>query len=429
MEDENMIKSAQAFLFSGRSISAGPLCLALLLAGGCRPAAPDSAGSPIGRVTTTADGTTAPVEKECCKEGSATYPPSSTGPTLPAAPKLPDVPLRTQRGNSVHFYQDLVRGRVVAINFVFTTCQGICPPLGTNFAAISRRMHDRFGDEFALISVTVDPVHDGPEELDAWSRKFDGDPAWTLVTGEKRDVDQLLKALGVYSADKTQHSPFLLIGDETSGKWARLHGLTSPEKVAETLETMLQARKVAARVAEAAENTSARQYFTDVILQGQEGRPLRLYTDLMRGKVVVVQSFFCSCRAACPSLVTKFTKIQERFRNRMGKDLHLLSISVDPERDSPEVLKAYAQRIGAGPGWFFLTGPNQDVEFALQKFGQKVESRDNHSNLFVIGNNRTGLWKKAMGLSNDEAIIDVVASVLDDPGESESTPPDAKAGQ
>jgi len=340
---------------------------------------------------------------------------SAKAPAVAAPPHLLDVPLRTHRGDDVHFYSDLVRGKVVAINFVFTTCKGVCPSLGANFAALSLRMRDRPVKDFALISVSVDPVNDGPEQLAEWSRGFKRDPAWTLVTGEKRNVDRLLKALGVYSADKLQHSPFILIGDEESGTWSRLYGLTAPEKVAEALETLLDHR-APAHNSESRENAAARHYFSDVELVCQDGQKRRLYTDLMRGKVVVVQSFFCSCKAACPALVSNFTAIQKRFENRMGKDLHLLSISVDPEMDTPAKLKEYADRIGAGPGWFFLTGPKKNVNLALLKFGQKVESRDNHSNLFIVGNEATGLWKKAMGLSAPESLIEIVAGVLDDPG-------------
>src|SRR5262249_4730355 len=154
------------------------------------------------------------------------------------------------------------------------------------------------------------------------------DPGWTLVTGEKRDVDRLLKGLGVYSADKNQHSPFILLGDDTAGVWSRLHGMTSPAKVAEVLDGMLRhhrsTTKGSSTAPEARSNAAAHRYFTDVTLVSQEGKHLRLYSDLMCGKVVVVQVFFCSCRGACPVMVSNFTKIQEKFPDRMGKDLHLL---------------------------------------------------------------------------------------------------------
>jgi protein SCO1 len=385
--------------------------LALILISGCR----DDAAGPSKPDGQSASTVASADEADCCKSPPApVVAEPSTSATVANPPQIPDVTLRTHRGDSVRFYSDLVRGKVVAINFIFTTCKGVCPPLGVNFAALSRRMRDRLGKDLELISISVDPVNDGPEQLASWSRRFDPDPAWTLVTGEKGDVDRLLKALGVYSADKAQHSPFILLGDEATANWSRLHGLTAPEKVSEEITKLLNLR--AASTPAPKENQGAHRYFTDVELVSHDGGSKRLYTDLLKGKVVVVQSFFCSCKAACPALVTNFSAIQERFKDQMGRDLRLLSISVDPERDTPAKLKEYADRVRAGPGWYFLTGKKSNVELALQKFGQKVDSPDNHSNLFVIGNDATGLWKKAMGLSNPASLLEIVASVLHDPG-------------
>jgi cytochrome oxidase Cu insertion factor (SCO1/SenC/PrrC family) len=397
------------------------MSLALLLTIGCghEPAGPVELGPAPRASLAAAPGPQEPESQaDCCEpETPAEVATATEG---AAHPQLPDIPLVTHRGAAVHFHRDLVRGRVVALNFIFTSCKGVCPPLGTNFAALSHRMRDHLGKDLAMISVSVDPVNDTPDRLAEWSRRFDPDPGWTLVTGRKHDVDRLLKALGVYAADKTQHSPFILLGDESSGTWSRLHGLTPPARVATTLEAMLLRHRpgpsAPSGATEPRVNESAQRYFTDVVLVDQDGHELRLYSDLMRGKVVVIQSFFCSCKAACPKLVSNFMAIQERFRDRMGKDLHLLSISVDPTRDTVDTLRAFARRNGAGPGWYFLTGRQENVELALHKFGQKVDAPDNHSNLFMIGNDATELWKKAMGLAQTEDLIQVVASVLDDPG-------------
>jgi cytochrome oxidase Cu insertion factor (SCO1/SenC/PrrC family) len=331
--------------------------------------------------------------------------------------EVPDVPLVDQDGKPVRFYTDLVKGRVVAVNFIFTTCKGICPPLGANFAALSRRL----GQDFALISVSVDPSTDTPERLRRWSQGFEPGPRWTLVTGEKQEVDRLLKALGVFAADKTNHSPFLLINDGTGGPWTRLHGLTSPVKVAEQLEKRLAARSrrtgeesATSESRESFDNPTARRYFTNVSLVDQRGEELRLYDDLLRGQAVVIQTFFCSCRGACPPLVGNMSKIQERFLDRLGKDLRLLSITVDPLNDTPDQMKEYADRLHAKPGWYFLTGREADVQQALRRLGQQVETKEQHSNIFLVGNDRTGLWKKALGLAKLEDLFHVVESVLDD---------------
>jgi protein SCO1/2 len=135
---------------------------------------------------------------------------------------------------------------------------------------------------------------------------------------------------------------------------------------------------------------------------------------MLQDKVVVINSFFSSCTDSCPAMSGTLAKIQDWLGDRLGRDAFIVSISVDPERDTPPVLKEYAQRFKARPGWSFLTGKPQDVEIVLQKLGQYVDAREDHLNVFIIGNERTGLWKKAFGLAKPADIIKVVDSVLSD---------------
>ncbi|MCI0417861.1 MAG: SCO family protein [Acidobacteria bacterium] len=96
---------------------------------------------------------------------------------------IPDVVLLNQRGEQVRFYSDLVKNKVVAINFIFTTCTTICPPMGVHFSKLQKLMGKRAGRDFHLISISVDPVTDTPQRLKAWGEKFDAGPGWTLLTG------------------------------------------------------------------------------------------------------------------------------------------------------------------------------------------------------------------------------------------------------
>jgi protein SCO1/2 len=168
---------------------------------------------------------------------------------------------------------------------------------------------------------------------------------------------------------------------------------------------------------QAAGESPAQKYFGDVRLTNQDGKEMRLYSDLIKDKVVVIDVMFTSCTGVCPVMSSTFAKIQSRLGDRLGKDVHLISISVDPVNDTPAKLKEYAGRFGAKPGWYFLTGPKENVDAALRKLGQYVENREAHQNLFLIGNDRTGLWKKALGLAKPEEIFPVVDSVLNDKGE------------
>lgn len=164
----------------------------------------------------------------------------------------------------------------------------------------------------------------------------------------------------------------------------------------------------------AAEQTPSHKYFTDVQLINQNGESMRLYSDLLKGKVVVINSFFATCPGACLPLGRNLQKIQQALGLHVGKDVHIISISVDPVVDTPARLKEYAKKLQAGPGWYFLTGEKQNVDFALNKIGHFVESKENHLNIFVIGNERTGLWKKAFGLAKSDELIKIVESVLND---------------
>jgi protein SCO1 len=165
----------------------------------------------------------------------------------------------------------------------------------------------------------------------------------------------------------------------------------------------------------APEPSAAHRYFGDIPLVDQHGRTHRLYSDLIAGRIVVIDFMYTECGDACPMMSSTFEKIQTRLGDRVGKDVLLLSFSVDP-KDTPAKLKEYAARFHAGPGWYFLTGDKANVEAALRKLGGQVEKREGHTNLFILGNEPTGLWKKAFGLADPAEVMKVVDSVVNDRG-------------
>ncbi len=325
--------------------------------------------------------------------------------------KVPDVSLFDQDGKPVRFYSDLVRGKVVMINFVFTSCTTICPPMGATFGKLQQLLGDRAGRDVHLISVSVDPSTDSPPRMKEWGKKFGAGPGWTLVTGDRETVVQLLKALGVYTPNINDHTPLVLAGNDPRGEWTRAYGLAAPAKLLELLDRLAAPAAAAASTGPAAGN-----YFGEIPLVNQEGQTMRLYSDLIQGKTVVIDFMFTSCTGACPVMSNNFAKIQDWLGDRLGKDVHLISVSVDPVNDTPAKLKEYAARYKARPGWYFLTGTKENIDAALRKLGNYVETPEAHQNLFIIGNERSGLWKKAFGLAQPDALIPVVKSVLEDKG-------------
>ncbi|HEX5885527.1 MAG TPA: SCO family protein [Pyrinomonadaceae bacterium] len=158
----------------------------------------------------------------------------------------------------------------------------------------------------------------------------------------------------------------------------------------------------------------AQKYFTDTMLLDQNGEAFRFYTDLVKGKTVIINSFFATCPGSCLPMNRNLEKVQQALGDRLGKDAHIISISVDPTMDTPTLLKAYAKKLNARPGWYFVTGDKANVDLILKKLGQFVEAKQDHTNIFIIGNERTGLWKKAFGLAKSEELIKVVDSVIND---------------
>jgi protein SCO1/2 len=166
----------------------------------------------------------------------------------------------------------------------------------------------------------------------------------------------------------------------------------------------------------------AQKYFSDITLVNQDGQPVHFYSDLLKDRVVVINAFFATCQGSCLPMNRNLEKVQEAFSDRMGKDLFIISISVDPELDTPANLKEYAKKLNAAPGRLFITGKKENINWALYRLGQYVSYREQHTNIFIVGNERTGLWKKVFGLAKADEIIKAVESVLNDPSKLGSEP-------
>ena len=156
------------------------------------------------------------------------------------------------------------------------------------------------------------------------------------------------------------------------------------------------------------------KYFTNTELIDQSGRKLRFYEDVLKGKVVVINPFHTTCKSTVPVMNGNIQKIGDAFPANLGKDLFFVSITVDAETDTPSAINAYAKQVKAKPGWLFLTGTKDNVSIVLKKLGLYVEDKESHSTLLLIGNDSTGLWKKALGLAKSDELIPIVRTVLED---------------
>jgi protein SCO1/2 len=170
-----------------------------------------------------------------------------------------------------------------------------------------------------------------------------------------------------------------------------------------------------------AELSPAAKYFPDAVLVNQNGEEMQFYSDLVQGKVVVINTIFTTCTGICPVMSKTYTRLQDHLGERLGRDVHLISISVDPENDTPERLKAFGDAFGAREGWYLLTGEKKNIDLVLYKLGHYVEEKESHTAIMLMGNESTGLWKKAFGLADSEELATILDSVLNDTLQAEGT--------
>ena len=144
--------------------------------------------------------------------------------------------------------------------------------------------------------------------------------------------------------------------------------------------------------------------FPNVELITQYGEKVRFYDDLIKGKVVAINLIYTTCKYYCPLETARLVQLQKLLGDRMGKDVFFYSISIEPEHDTPQVLKDYAAKYHVGPGWLFLTGKEADIKLLSQKLGldmlPRADDPDGHTPHLLIGNDATGLWMKNAALDN-----------------------------
>ena len=146
--------------------------------------------------------------------------------------KVPDLEVLNQDGKKIHFYHDLVKGRTVVVNFIYTTCTAICSPMTANMREVQQKLGSDAAGKVEIISITIDPKIDTPPVLKAFARQFDTGPGWTFVTASPATIAKLQKGFAVSMSRKEDHTPLVIIGNDTTGKWTRKFGLAHPEVIA-----------------------------------------------------------------------------------------------------------------------------------------------------------------------------------------------------
>jgi protein SCO1 len=141
-----------------------------------------------------------------------------------------------------------------------------------------------------------------------------------------------------------------------------------------------------------AESPWGESYFTNLDVVDQDGRKLHFYDDVLKDHQVVISFFYTSCKEICPVSTARLARVNEILGEK--KNLRFVAISVDPENDTPDKLKPYAEAFGLGDNWLLLTGKPDNLKTIAARLGNREEFKEQHRNEIVLGNTATGEWSR-----------------------------------
>jgi protein SCO1/2 len=162
---------------------------------------------------------------------------------------------------------------------------------------------------------------------------------------------------------------------------------------------------------------TAAEYFTNLPLITHQGKTIRFFDDLMADRVVLLTGFYINCTTICPQQNLVLSRLQDKLGDRLGKEVELISVSVDPKRDTPEKVTDYARVFRPKPGWTFLTGKPENIDWVNYKLGQYYEDPELHRGIYLLGNLKTGLWKKLKPDTKADELLQQIETMLNDKGE------------
>jgi len=203
-------------------------------AGGLLKAAADTVGPPVSAANSPHPITTDPAQIAARKRIQEQH--------------LPNLPLINHEGKRVRFYDDLVKNKIVTLNFFYANCDEVCPLVTANLAKVQRLLGDQVGRDIHMYSFTLKPEEDTVDVIRKYRAKYNAGPGWTFFTAKPADIEKLRKAIGFtypdpkIDGDKTQHIGNIRYGNEPLMYWAACPGMAHAKYVKETLEWMIHPR-------------------------------------------------------------------------------------------------------------------------------------------------------------------------------------------
>jgi protein SCO1/2 len=159
----------------------------------------------------------------------------------------------------------------------------------------------------------------------------------------------------------------------------------------------------------------ARNYFTDTEVIDQNGKKMRFYSDVLKGRVVLISFIFTNCEYACPMQAQKLKQVRAAMVPAIKDDVWFVTLSVDPERDTPEAMKKFAERQGVDESrWLFLTGDKKNLEFLVKRLGQYTPDIESHTTLMLAGNTITRHWTRVLPMVPPDGIAQQMRALVEE---------------
>ncbi len=159
----------------------------------------------------------------------------------PRAGYFPNSLVQTHDGRTLRFYDDLVRGKVVVFNMMYTVCTGICPGNTANLRNVQEALGKRLGKDVFMVAMTLQPQFDTPKALKDYVKRYEIGPGWTFITGKPQEMDLIRRRLGFFNSDPAldadlgNHTGMVRIGNEKLDRWFMMPALAKPERIARSI--------------------------------------------------------------------------------------------------------------------------------------------------------------------------------------------------
>ncbi len=161
----------------------------------------------------------------------------------------------------------------------------------------------------------------------------------------------------------------------------------------------------AAKKADEAKPSAVRVRYDDSVLTDQNGKPWKFKSEVVADRIVVMDFVYTTCTTICPVLTTLLVQVQDGLEPAAREDVRLVTVSVDPARDTPARMKEYGEKFGVKPGWLWLTGPTGRVNEVLKGFGAYAPNFEDHPPVVLVGDGRSGQWTRFYGFVEPKQVL------------------------